>query len=507
MKKKSDELSNQQVVDSHFKKITEQQISDQVQFIKSISVTSQKKKIDQTIPKVNPPQEYATLTLPDGKTAKLPILKGTLGQSMIDIRNLNQQTGMFTYDPGFTATGSCASTITYIDGDKGQLLYRGYKIEDLAEHSTFIEVCYLMIYGVLPSAKELNAFEELVVSEMMVHEKIVDFYKGFQSDAHPMAIMVGVIGALSAFMHEEFDVNDPRDREHIAIKLVAKFPTLAAFAFRTASGLPLVRPKKKYNYIQNFLYMMLANPMDDDFDINPVVVEAIDTIFLLHADHEQNASSSTVRIAGSSLSNPFACVAAGIASLWGPMHGGANEAVLYMLEQIGSPDNIEKCINMAKDKTSGFRLMGFGHRVYKNFDPRSRVMQKMCYKVLEVTGKDTMPLLDIAIKLEQKALQDPYFIDRKLYPNVDFYTGLVYKALDIPVNMFTVMFAIARSIGWITQWSEMMAEGLNKIGRPRQLYVGPAVREFVKIEDRKEEGQSNILEIPKLAKISNLMKL
>ncbi|EGR27584.1 hypothetical protein IMG5_193840 [Ichthyophthirius multifiliis] len=464
-------------------------------------------KYKDLVPIVPQSNENATITFPDGKTYKIPILKGTLGPPVLDIRNLAQQTGYFTYDPGFTATSSCASQITYIDGEKGQLLYRGYKIEDLAENCSFMETCYLMIYGQLPCKKEKEAFEELVVSEMVVHKKIQDFYQGFQADAHPMAIMLGVVGALSAFMYQEFNVNDSRDREHIAIKVIAKIPTLAAYAFRTASGLPLIQPKKKYNYVQNFLYMMLANPMDEEFQIDEVIVQAIDKILLLHADHEQNASSSTVRIAGSSQANPFACIAAGIASLWGPMHGGANEAVLNMLEQIGNVDNIEKILQMSKDKSSGFRLMGFGHRVYKNFDPRAKIMQKMCYKVLQAVGQDTMPLFDLALKLEQAALNDKYFLDRKLYPNVDFYTGLVYKAIDIPVNMFTVMFVIARSIGWITQWSEMMAEGLNKIGRPRQVYVGEKIREFVKIEDRKKQNQSNILQMPKLAKVTNLMKL
>jgi len=455
------------------------------------------KKYKEIIPITPKSMENCKITFPDGKEAILPILKGTQGPPMIDIRNLYQQTGYFTFDPGFFATGSCASLITYIDGDKGQLWHRGYKIEDLAEKCTFIEVCYLLLYGTLPSESELKKFEDAVVSEMLVHEQLINFYKGFKSGAHPMAIMVGVVGALSAFMHDELDVMDPKNRELAAIRLIAKMPTIAAIAFRTAAGLPIVYPKKQYNFTENFLYMMFSDPMSE-WKISQEIVRAIDVICILHADHEQNASTSTVRIAGSSLANPFACVAAGIASLWGPAHGGANEAVLNMLEEIGTPDRIQLYINKAKDKNDSFRLMGFGHRVYKNFDPRAKIMQKICYDVIKVVGIENQPLLDLAVKLEQEALKDEYFISRKLYPNVDFYTGLVYKSIGMPKNMFTVMFAVARSVGWISQWQEMMSEGVIKIGRPRQLYIGPELKEIPEIKNRKEEAESKVVNITHL---------
>ncbi|KAM3136916.1 hypothetical protein pb186bvf_011001 [Paramecium bursaria] len=469
------------------------------------SLTSHQNKMCQTFPMTPQSVEYATLQLPDGKECKLPIYQGTLGAPMIDITQLYAQTGYFTIDPGFNATGSCMSTITYIDGDKGQLLYRGYPIEELAQSSSYMEVCYLLIYGELPSKDELKLFEDTMVSEMMINEKLIEFYKGFATDSHPMAIMVGVVGALSAFMHKDFDVNDPRDREYISIKLVAKMPTLAAYAYRTALGLPIVYPQKKFGFIENFLYMMFSNPMEE-FKCDPIIVRAVDVIFILHADHEQNASTSTVRIAGSSLANPFACIAAGITALWGPYHGGANEAVLAMLKEIGRKDNVQACIEKSKDKNSGFRLMGFGHRVYKNYDPRAKVMQEMCYKVLAVTKRNN-ELLDIAIELEKSALADEYFIKRKLYPNVDFYTGIVYEALSIPTSMFTVMFSVQRSIGWICQWSEMMSEKVHRISRPRQLYVGSAQRAYQNIEERPQEGKTRVCQLPMLSNLFGLVKL
>eukprot|EP00331_Platyophrya_macrostoma_P002733 CAMPEP_0176423934 /NCGR_PEP_ID=MMETSP0127-20121128/10562_1 /TAXON_ID=938130 /ORGANISM="Platyophrya macrostoma, Strain WH" /LENGTH=446 /DNA_ID=CAMNT_0017804945 /DNA_START=136 /DNA_END=1476 /DNA_ORIENTATION=+ len=432
--------------------------------------------------------------MPDGKEAKLPILTGTDGPSLIDIRNLYQQTGAFTFDPGFMATGSCMSNITFIDGEKGKLIHRGYNIEELCEKSSYIELCYLLLYGILPAKEELQKFEKTVVREMTVHEKLIDFYKGFKSGAHPMAIMVGVVGALSSFMHDGLDIKDPQQRELAVIRLVAKMPTLAAIAFRTACGLPIVYPKAEYSYVENLLYMMFDNPLKP-WKIHPKIVRAIDVILMLHADHEQNASTSTVRIAGSSLANPFACIAAGIASLWGPAHGGANEAVLNMLEEIATTDKIPTFIQKAKDKNDPFRLMGFGHRVYKNFDPRAKIMQKICYDVVEVIGKGNQPLLELAIELEKVALEDEYFVKRKLYPNVDFYTGIVYKSIGIPKNMFTVMFAVARTIGWTSQWFEMTSEKTIKLGRPRQLFVGQKKRTVKPIEEREKVKKSKVMEV------------
>ncbi|CAD8124742.1 unnamed protein product [Paramecium sonneborni] len=469
------------------------------------TIDSQKSKMEKTVPICPLSSDIATLTLPNGKTVQLPIFKGTKGPPMIDITQLYSKSGYFTLDPGFSSTGACMSTMTYIDGDKGELLYRGYPIEILAKYSSYIEVCYLFIYGHLPSQKELQLFEETMVSEMMINEKLIEFYKGFASDSHPMAIMVGVVGALSAFMHKDFDVNDPRDREYIAIKLVAKMPTLAAYAYRTALGLPIVYPSKKYSFIENFLYMMFSTPMND-FNVDKVIVKALDTIFMLHADHEQNASTSTVRIAGSSLANPFACIAAGITALWGPYHGGANEAVLNMLKEIGNKENIPKYLQKAKSKDNSFRLMGFGHRVYKNYDPRAKVMQEMCYNVLEKT-KRANDILELAIQLEQTALKEDYFIQRKLYPNVDFYTGIVYEALSIPTSMFTVMFAVQRSIGWICQWMEMMSEKVQRISRPRQLYVGEDQREYIPIQNRKEEEKSRVCKLPMHSGLFGLVKV
>jgi len=447
-------------------------------------------KYQEIIPTVPKAGKNAKLVLPDGREVDLPIIESANGPNVIDIRSLYQQTGYFTFDPGFFSTASCVSKITYIDGEKGELQYRGYPIEELAEKSNYVEVCYLLIYGILPTKEELVKFEEKIVQEMLVHEKLIEFFKGFKTGAHPMAILTGVFGALSAFMHNDLNIYDPKDRELAAIRIVAKLPTLAAIAFRTANGLPIVYPQKKYGFIENFLYMMFANPTTD-WKISSEIVKAIDVICILHADHEQNASTSTVRIAGSSLANPFACIASGITSLWGPAHGGANEACINMLESIGSVDNIAKCIEMAKDKTHNFRLVGFGHRVYKNFDPRATIMQKICHNVINVIGKEE-PLLDLALQLEATALRDDYFIQRKLYPNVDFYTGIIYKSIGIPKNMFTVIFAMARSVGWVSQWLEMMSETGIKIGRPRQLYVGHTPREFVPIEKREPEEESRV---------------
>lgn len=435
----------------------------------------------------------AVITLPDGSTASFPVLKGTEGPAVIDIRALYQKLGVFTLDPGFTSTSSCVSSITYIDGDQGELWYRGYRIQDLANSCSFLEVCYLLMYGDLPTAEQLDHFESAIKSEMCIHEKLIDFYRSFQQGAHPMAIMVGVVGALSAFLDEKKNYDDPVEREKAAIKIVAKFPMLAAVAYRTAYGLPVVYPKRKYSYIKNFLYMMFHDPMNDDFDVDPVIVEAMEKIFILHADHEQNASTSTVRIAGSSLANPFACIAAGVASLWGPMHGGANEAVLNMLDEIKKTGEVDEYLRRAKDKNDSVRLMGFGHRVYKNFDPRSVIMGEIAHRVLESLDSQEIELFQLAIEMEKKALADDYFIRRKLYPNVDFYSGIVLEAIGIPRDMFTVIFALSRTIGWISQWSEMMSDPVKKIGRPRQLYVGEKCRQVTKANERQSRSISAAL--------------
>ena len=435
----------------------------------------------------------AIITMPDGSSASFPVFKGTEGPIVIDIKTLYTKLGVFTLDPGFTSTSSCLSAITYIDGDQGELWYRGYRIQDLASSCSFLEVCYLLMYGELPTVEQLEHYENAVKSEMCIHEKIIDFYRSFQSGAHPMAIMVGVVGALSAFLDEKKDYDDPVEREKAAIKIVAKFPMIAAVAYRTAYGLPIVFPKKNYSYVKNFLYMMFSDPMSDDFDVDPIVVEAMEKIFILHADHEQNASTSTVRIAGSSLANPFACIAAGIASLWGPMHGGANEAVLCMLDEIQERHNVDEYIERAKNPNDTFRIMGFGHRVYKNYDPRSVIMSEIAHKVLDVLGSHEKELFKLAIDLEQKALKDEYFIKRKLYPNVDYYSGIVFEAIGIPRDMFTVIFALARAIGWISQWSEMMSESVKRIGRPRQLYIGHKVRNVIPINERNQAPISSAL--------------
>jgi citrate synthase len=417
------------------------------------------------------------------KTYDFPILNGTVGPDVIDIAKLYAQSGMFTYDPGFTSTGSCQSKITYIDGDAGILEYRGYPIEQLAEHGDFLETCYLLLYGELPTKAQKADFDNRVIHHTMVHEQMARFFQGFRRDAHPMAVMVASVGALAAFYHDSTDITDPTQRMIASMRMIAKIPTLAAMAFKYTIGQPFVYPKNSLSFASNFLNMCFAVPCED-YKINPVLADALDKIFILHADHEQNASTSTVRIAGSSGANPFACIAAGIACLWGPAHGGANEAALAMLADIGTVDKIPDFIKRVKDKNSEVRLMGFGHRVYKNYDPRAKIMQKMCHAVLKETGHDDDPMLKVALELEKIALSDPYFIDRKLYPNVDFYSGITLKAMGFPTSMFTVLFAVARTVGWISQWSEMIEDPQQKIGRPRQLYTGVTRRDYVDIDKR-----------------------
>ena len=425
----------------------------------------------------------ATLTV-EGKTVDFPVLTGTVGPDVVDISKLYAQTGMFTYDPGFTSTGSCESKITYIDGDAGILLYRGYPIEQLAEKGDFLETCYLLLYGELPSKAQKEDFDSRVTRHTMVHEQMARFFQGFRRDAHPMAVMVASVGALAAFYNDSTDISDPTQRMIASMRMIAKIPTLAAMAFKYNVGQPFVYPKNSLGFAANFLNMCFAVPCED-YKINPVMAEALDKIFILHADHEQNASTSTVRIAGSSGANPFACIAAGIACLWGPAHGGANEAALQMLAEIGTVDKIPEFIAKVKDKNSTVRLMGFGHRVYKNYDPRAKIMQQMCHKVLAETGHQNDPLLHVAMELEKIALSDEYFVQRKLYPNVDFYSGITLKAMGFPTSMFTVLFAVARTVGWISQWSEMIQDPQQKIGRPRQLYTGATSRDYVGIDKRK----------------------
>jgi citrate synthase len=417
-----------------------------------------------------------------GKSWTLPKLHGTLGPEAVDVRKLLAEADLLTYDPGFGSTGSCISKITYIDGDQGILMHRGYKIEELAEHSDFMELCYLLLEGDLPTAKEKAEFEKQITYHTMLHEQIAYFYRGFRRDAHPMAVMVGVVGALSAFYHDSTDIRDPRQRTIASHRLIAKMPTIAAWAYKYSVGQPFMYPKNDLTYAENFLHMTFAVPAED-YRINPVLAKAMDRIFILHADHEQNASTSTVRIAGSSGANPFACIAAGIASLWGPAHGGANEAVLKMLGEIGHKDRIPEFIKRAKDKDDPFRLMGFGHRVYKNYDPRAKVMKKTCDEVLEELGLDD-PLLELAMALEKIALEDEYFVDRKLYPNVDFYSGIILKAMGFPTSMFTALFAVARTVGWIAQWKEMIEDPDQRISRPRQIYAGPTARDYVRLAQR-----------------------
>ena len=430
----------------------------------------------------------AKLSFSDGTPdIDLPIYKGTVGPDVIDIRKLFGQTGKFTYDSGFLSTASCNSKITYIDGDKGELLYRGYPIEDLANKCDFLEVCSLLINGELPNAKEKQDFENMVMHHTMVHEQMQFFLRGFRRDAHPMSVLTGLIGAMAAFYHDEIDYSDPYAREVAQIRLIAKMPTLVAMSYKYSVGQPFVYPKNSLSYTANFMRMMFANPCEE-YEINPVLVRALDRIFILHADHEQNASTSTVRLCGSSGTNPFAAISAGIACLWGPAHGGANEACLQMLNDIqasGGVDKIHEFIAQVKDKNSSVRLMGFGHRVYKNFDPRAKLMRETCYEVLNELGLQDDPLFKLAMTLEKIALEDEYFVSRKLYPNVDFYSGIVQRALGIPTEMFTCIFALARTVGWIAQWEEMITDPEYKIGRPRQLYVGETTRKVPNLSDRK----------------------
>ena len=424
----------------------------------------------------------ATLTVA-GCHYELPVRKGTLGPDVIDITTLYAETGHFTYDPSFTSTASCESKITFIDGDKGILLYRGYPIDQLAEHGTFMETCYLLLYGELPTKEQYDTFRNLITRHTMVHEQMTRFYTGFRRDAHPMAVMVGVVGALSAFYHDSIDIKDPVQREMASIRMIAKMPTIAAMAYKYSIGQPFIYPRNELDYSSNFLHMCFAVPCEE-YKIDPVLARAMRRIFILHADHEQNASTSTVRLAGSSGANPFACISAGIACLWGPAHGGANEAALQMLMEIGTVDRIPEYIKRAKDKNDSFRLMGFGHRVYKNYDPRARIMQKTCHEVLEAVGHKDDPILQVAMELERIALNDDYFIQKKLYPNIDFYSGITLKALGFPTDMFTVLFAIARTVGWIAQWKEMIEDPSQRIGRPRQLYTGATKRAYIPIEAR-----------------------
>ena len=424
----------------------------------------------------------ATLTF-DGKSIELPILSPTVGPEVIDIRKLYAQGDVFTYDPGFTSTAACDSAITYIDGDKGELLYRGYPIEQLAEKSHYLEVCYLLLNGELPTADELADFENRVTRHTMLHEQVHNFFRGFRRDSHPMATMVGVVGAMSAFYHDSLDINDPWQREVASMRLIAKLPTIAAMAYKYSVGQPFVYPRNDLDYASNFLHMCFSVPAEE-YKIEPALAKAMDLIFTLHADHEQNASTSTVRLAGSSGANPFACIAAGIACLWGPAHGGANQACLEMLREIGSVDRIPEFVARAKDKNDPFRLMGFGHRVYKNFDPRAKVMKESADEVLDLLGVHNNPLLQVAKELEKIALEDPYFVEKKLYPNVDFYSGIILEAMGFPTSMFTPIFALSRTVGWISQWKEMIGDPAGKIGRPRQLYTGSVARDYTDVEKR-----------------------
>ena len=430
----------------------------------------------------NPPKTVTLTQVEGGEQIELPVLDGSIGPSVVDIRKLYGATDMFTFDPGYGATGSCVSGLTYIDGDNGVLMHRGYAIEDLAEKSDFLELAYLLLEGELPSAEEKTTFDNAISRHTMVHEQLSIFFRGFRRDAHPMAIMCGVVGALSAFYHDSTDIHDPVQRMIASRRLIAKIPTLAAMAYKYSLGQPFNHPRNSLNYAENFLHMCFAVPAED-YVVNPILAEAMDKIFILHADHEQNASTSTVRLAGSSGANPFACIAAGIASLWGPAHGGANEAVLNMLNEIGHKDNIAEFVARARDRDDPFRLFGFGHRVYKNFDPRAKVLRQTCHEVLDALGVQD-PLLELAMELEDMALKDQYFIDKKLYPNVDFYSGIILKAMGFPTSMFTVLFAVARTTGWVAQWNEMITDPMQRIGRPRQLYTGPTHRDYVEIGKR-----------------------
>src|SRR6059036_1077447 len=428
-------------------------------------------------------EKMTTVKLPDGRSLEFPVLAGAMGPEVIDIRTLYAKSGMFTYDPGYLSTASCSSAITFIDGDAGMLLYRGYPIEQLAQHCDFLEVCYLLLNGELPNRKQKNEFVGIVTHHTMVHEQLARLYQGFRRDSHPMAVLVGVVGALSAFYHDSLDINDPHHREVSAFRLIAKLPTIVAMAYKYNMGQPFMYPRNELSYTANFMRMMFGVPAEE-YEVNDVLVRALDRIFILHADHEQNASTSTVRLAGSSAANPFACIAAGIACLWGPAHGGANEAALNMLEEIGDVSKIGEFIKQTKDKNSGVKLMGFGHRVYKNYDPRAKLMRETCHEVLNELGLHDDRLFKLAMALEKIALEDDYFVQRKLYPNVDFYSGIVQRALGIPVSLFTAIFALARTVGWIAQWNEMISDPEQKIGRPRQLYTGAKRRDVAPIAQR-----------------------
>lgn len=428
-----------------------------------------------------------TVTITDnasGKTIELPIRRGTLGPPVVDITRLYKEMGLFTFDPGFLSTASCRSGITYIDGDNGVLLYRGYPIEQLAEKGSYLEVAHLLLWGELPTKGQLDNFTSLIRRHTLINESLKSFYKGFYHDAHPMAVLVGVFGSLSAFYHDSLDINDPEHRELAALRMIAKMPTIAAASYKHTVGEPFVYPKNSLSYCGNLLHMMFSVPAEE-YVVDPIAERAMDLIFILHADHEQNASTSTVRLSGSSSANPFACVSSGITALWGPAHGGANEAVLTMLEEIGDVKNIAKYIDKAKDKNDPFRLMGFGHRIYKKYDPRAKIIRQMCHEVLAKMGDKNDPLFELALRLEEVALNDEYFQSRSLYPNVDFYSGIIYRAIGIPTNMFTVMFAIARTVGWVAQWMEMMADPDQRIARPRQIYEGAGSRDYPPIDQRK----------------------
>lgn len=428
-------------------------------------------------------KDVYTLTSPEGKTTELPVRNGTMGPRVVDIGKLYREQGVFTYDPGFVSTGSCESEITFIDGDKGLLMYRGYPVEQLAAHSSFIEVAYLLLYSELPSADQLAEFEESIRRHTMLNEGMLRFFNGFRYDAHPMAVLSAVVGSMSAYYHDTMDVNDQRAREVFTHRILAKLPTIAAAAHKLTAGQPYVYPRNDLSYSENLLHMLFAVPAET-YEINEVAAQALDLLFILHADHEQNCSTSTVRMAGSSGANPYSAIAAGIAALWGPAHGGANEAVLRMLKEIGTAKNIPKYVAKAKDKDDPFRLMGFGHRVYKNFDPRATIIRDMCHKVLAQNGQQDAPLFELALRLEEMALKDEYFIEKNLYPNVDFYSGIIYRALGIPTSMFTVMFAIGRTVGWVAHWREMIRDPNGRISRPRQLYTGSQQRDYMPIEKR-----------------------
>ena len=429
-------------------------------------------------------KEHGTATLAvHDQTIEFPVYSGTVGPDVVDISTLFSKAGVFTYDPGFTSSASCKSDITFIDGDKGVLLYRGYPIDELAEHGSFLETCHLLLYGQLPNKEQYAQFVNRVTHHTMIHEQMNRFFSGFRRDAHPMAVMVGTVGALAAFYHDSIDIDDPSQRDIASIRMIAKMPTIAATAFKYSIGQPFMYPRNELDYSSNFLQMMFGVPCEP-YKVNPILARALDRILILHADHEQNASTSTVRLAGSSRANPFACIAAGIACLWGPAHGGANEAALKMLMEIGTVDRIPEFVKRARDPKDTFRLSGFGHRVYKNYDPRARVMQKTCKEVLDIVGTKNDPLLQVAMELERIALEDDYFVEKKLYPNIDFYSGITLKALGFPTSMFTVLFAVARTVGWIAQWKEMISDPEQKIGRPRQLYIGEGPRDYVPLEER-----------------------